>query len=233
MKVLAIIPARSGSKGLKNKNIKLLCGKPLISYTIEAAIKSKVFDEVMVSTDSRRYANIARQYGASVPFYRSKHNSGDLSSTNDVIREVLLNYKKDGVEYDAFCILQPTSPFRTKKDIVNAYKVFRDKAKVAVVSVTESDHPIQWYNSLNSDLSLNGFVSKKDVGRRRQDCKKFYRINGAIYFVYSKEFLKNDNYYRNGSYAYIMKSIYSIDIDSINDFNYAEYLLKTKALYTN
>ena len=122
MRNIAIIPARSGSKGLKDKNIIELNGKPLMAYTIEAALKSKCFDTVMVSTDSRKYAKIAEEYGAEVPFLRSKENSSDGSSPWDVMEEVLNEYKKLGKEFDTFCLLQPTSPLRDEKDIKKAYK---------------------------------------------------------------------------------------------------------------
>lgn len=227
-KIIAIIPARSGSKGLKNKNIKLLNKKPLIAYTIEAALKSKLFNEVFVSTDSKKYAKIAKKYGASVPFLRSKLNSKDSSKTVDVVKETLERYKQSGLEFDAFCILQPTSPLRTIKDIKNAYKIFINKSTVATVSVTESDHPISYYNIMKSNNSLDGFISKKIINNRRQDFKKYYRVNGAIYFMYTKEYYINSNFYRKGSYAYIMNKNNSIDIDDIFDFKMAEALIKIK-----
>ena len=120
MRNIAIIPARSGSKGIKDKNIKLLNGKPLLAYSIEAAIKSKCFDTVFVSTDSIKYAEIAKQYGAEVPFLRSKKNSKDKSSAWDAVYETLLNYKNMGMNFDSFMYLQPTSPLRTEKNIKEA-----------------------------------------------------------------------------------------------------------------
>lgn len=127
MKNLAIITARSGSKGLKNKNIKLLNGKPLIAYSIEAAQKSNLFTEIMVSTDSEEYAEIALKLGAKVPFLRSKTNSEDNSGSWDVVMEVLKNYLKAGQKYDTICLLQPTSPLRTYDDIDNGYKLLIEK----------------------------------------------------------------------------------------------------------
>lgn len=225
MRKIAIIPARSGSKGLKNKNVKLLNGKPLLAYTIEAAIKSKVFDTIMVSTDSIKYANIAKKYGAEVPFLRSKKNSSDGATTQDVILEVLDSYNKIGLSFDAFCILQPTSPLRTYKDIIGAYNLFIEKAKVAVVSVCEVDHSPLWCNTLKKNLSIDNFINKSIVNKRRQNLNNYYRVNGAIYFVYIKEYLKNSLFYRKGSFAYIMERYKSIDIDNIEDFNYVEYIM--------
>ena len=120
MKNLAIIPARSGSKGLKDKNIKMLSGKPLMAYTIEAAIESKMFCKVMVSTDSGNYAEIAREYGAEVPFLRSNELSGDKAGSWEVVLEVLQQYQTVGEIFDTVCLLQPTSPLRDSADIIQA-----------------------------------------------------------------------------------------------------------------
>ncbi|MBO6246248.1 MAG: acylneuraminate cytidylyltransferase family protein, partial [Anaerovibrio sp.] len=126
VKNIAIIPARSGSKGLKDKNIKLMNGKPLLAYSIEAAKESGMFDEIMVSTDSPKYADIAIQYGAGVPFLRSAENSSDTAGSWDMVLEVLNNYQKIGREFDTVCLLQPTSPLRLAKDISDAYKDFKE-----------------------------------------------------------------------------------------------------------
>ena len=139
MKNIAIIPARSGSKGLKDKNIRLLNGKPLLAYTIEAALKSKCYDTVMVSTDSKKYAKIAMEYGAEVPFLRGDENSKDNASPWEVVKEVLLKYKELGKEFDTFTLLQPTSPLRNAKDIKNAYAELKEKNANAVVSMCELD----------------------------------------------------------------------------------------------
>ena len=127
MKNIAIITARSGSKGLKDKNIKELNGKPLMAYTIEAALESKQFETVMVSTDSEEYAKIARKYGAEVPFLRSEKTSSDEAGSWDVILEVLENYAELGKMYDTVCLLQPTSPLRKVDDIINSYKILEEK----------------------------------------------------------------------------------------------------------
>lgn len=230
MNSIAIIPARSGSKGLRDKNIKELAGKPLISYTIAAAVESRLFDEIMVSTDSWKYAEIAKKYGAKVPFLRSRENSSDAASSWDTVKEVLDNYSKDGRIFDSFCLLQPTSPLRDSEDIRNAYKIFCEKADVAVVSVCEAEHSPLWCGQLDEEGNLDSFI-KKENNIRRQAQKKFYRLNGAIYFVKIKEFEKDINLYRKGSYAYIMDSYKSIDIDGKQDFDYAEFLLQKNILF--
>lgn len=144
MRNIAIIPARSGSKGLPDKNIKDLCGKPLMAYSIKAAIDSDIFDKVMVSTDSEEYAIIARKYGAEVPFFRSIATSSDEAATWDAVLEVLDGYERLGEEYDSFCLLQPTSPIRTSKDIKAAYKIYGRYQASAVVSMVELEHPLSW-----------------------------------------------------------------------------------------
>ena len=157
MKNIAIIPARSGSKGLKDKNIKELNGKPLLAYSIEAAKKSKLFDEIMVSTDSEKYAEIAKQYNANVPFLRSATNSGDKAGSWDVIVEVLGKYQELGKTFDTVCLLQPTSPLRTAEDIINAYNLLEEKQADAITSVCEVDHSPLWTMTLDDSLSLAKF----------------------------------------------------------------------------
>lgn len=225
MNNLAIIPARSGSKGLVDKNIKLLNNKPLMAYSIESALKSNKFDEVMVSTDSEQYAKIARKFGAEVPFLRSKKNSNDLSSSWDVVKEVLDQYRKLGKKFDTVCLLQPTSPFRDENDIVNAYEIFNNKASVSVISVCEMEHTPLWSNVLPKDGSLNRFIDRNSSGRR-QDYGTYYRLNGAIYIVAVEELYKDTFFYREGSYAYVMPIKKSVDIDSELDFMYADFLMK-------
>ena len=225
MKNIAIIPARSGSKGLKDKNIRLLNGKPLLKYSIDAAILSNVFDEIMVSTDSEHYATIAEKCGVFVPFLRSAKNSEDKSSSWDVVIEVLNYYKQNGESFDTFCLLQPTSPLRNAEDIVSAYSLFNKKQAKAVVSVCEVEHSPLWCNVLNSDCSLERFLPDSAKGQR-QNFKQYYRINGAIYIANIKQFLDDNDLYVKNSYAYIMDKKRSVDIDTIDDFEYAEYLIK-------
>ena len=226
MKNIAIIPARSGSKGLKNKNIKLLCGKPLIAHTIEAAVCSGLFEEVMVSTDSEEYAEIAKSYGASVPFLRSVKTSTDSASSWDMVDEVLANYQNLGKKFDTFCLLQPTSPLRSSADILEAYKLYKERAEFAVVSVCESEHSPLWCGHLPENQEFVGFIDQNAM-RQRQAGKKYYRLNGAIYIVNVERFKKDRFLYHDGSYAYIMPQKRSVDIDTEIDFLLAEVILKT------
>lgn len=222
---LAIIPARSGSKGLKNKNIKLLDGKPLIAYTIEAALKSEIFTDIIVSTDSKEYKDIAESYGAWVPFLRPKELSEDKTSTNDVIENVLMTLEKMGKIYNNFMILQPTSPLRDEVDIKAAFDLFINRHANSVVSMCECEHSPLLTTQLDDKKRLDGFLSDFNCSRR-QDFNKFYRLNGAIYLVNADYFIQYRDFYNNNSYAYIMDLHRSVDIDDINDFNYAEFLIK-------
>lgn len=227
MKNIAVIPARSGSKGLRDKNIKLMNGKPLLAYSIEAALQSGIFDCVHVSTDSDSYAEIGRKYGADIPFLRSDEMATDSANSWDVVLEVIKKYKDLGKAYDMVTLLQPTSPLRDKEDIISAYMEYKEKKAQAVVSVCEMEHSPLWSNVLPTDLSMKGFV-KHQANRQRQRLDKYYRINGAIYMVGVPFLEEGTDIYRQGCYAYVMDSRKSIDIDTQLDFDIAEYLIKMK-----
>lgn len=228
MKNIAIIPARSGSKGLPDKNIKNLCGKPMLAYSIEAAKNSGVIDVIHVSTDSDKYAEIARKYGADVPFLRSEKLSGDQAGTWDTVRYVLEKYRELGKEFDMVTLLQPTSPLRLAEDIQNTEKLYREKNASAVIGVCEMEHSPLWSNTLPKDGSMNGFLSKV-TNVQRQQLDTYYRINGAMYMI-NAEIIKNqDEIYGEGSYAYIMPKERSVDIDDQMDFKIAEmYMAERK-----
>ena len=224
MRNIAIIPARSGSKGLKDKNIKLLAGKPLLAYSIEAALQSKQFDEVMVSTDSHQYADIAKSYGASVPFLRSEATATDTASSWDMVDEVLNQYEDIGQSFDTFCLLQPTSPLRTGNDIIAAYELYKEKAEFAVVSVCEAEHSPLWCGHLPESHEFSGFINVESM-KQRQAAGKFYRLNGAIYIACIEKFKEDRFLYQHGSYAYIMSQDRSVDIDTEIDFRLAEVVI--------
>ena len=225
MNNIAIIPARSGSKGLPNKNIKDLAEKPLLAYSIEAALCSLQFSTVMVSTDSEEYADIAKTYGADVPFLRSEQASSDKASSWDTVLEVLDKYGSLGQTFDTFCLLQPTSPLRTSDDIIAAYKVFDENRAFSVVSMTELEHPVAWCGILGKRNSIDGFIERSS-DKQRQVLETYYRPNGAVYIVSIPEFRKDPFLFREGSFAYIMPKERSIDIDTELDFKYAEFLIQ-------
>ena len=222
MKNLAIIPARSGSKGLHDKNIKLLNGKPLLAYTIDAAIKSKQFDEILVSTDSERYAKIAESYGADVPFLRSAQTAGDKATTWDVVKEVLKSYFELGKVFDTIALLQPTSPLRGSKEIIEGYQLFEKKKANSVVAVCEVDQSPLLCNTLRDDLSMKDFIHADIYLKPRQQLPIYYRINGALYIIKVKDTCDIFSLYDEKGYAYIMPQEKSIDIDTEFDFAIAE-----------
>ncbi len=225
MNNLAIIPARSGSKGLKDKNIRELNGIPLLEYSIKAAMNSKMFSEIMVSTDSAIYKKLAEKCGAKVPFLREADTSTDTASSWDVVKEVLIKYHQEGMDFDTVTLLQPTSPLRTARDIINAYELYKEKNATAVVSVCEMEHSPLWSNVLTDTLSMDGFLDGAK-NRQRQQLDRYFRINGAIYIVDVEHLLADKNIYDTGSYAYIMPRERSVDIDTQLDFMLAETILK-------
>lgn len=229
MRNLAVILARSGSKGLKDKNIKELAGKPLLAYTVEAAIESGKYDIVHVSTDSELYADIAKKYGADVPFLRDEELAGDKSSSWDALRFVVTEYEKLGKSFDTVTLLQPTSPLRDANDIQNAFDIYESKNATAVVSVCEVDHSPLVCNTLPEDGSLYGFIDLNKVGRR-QDMKPYYRINGAIYIQKTNLLMDNTSIYSEGSYAYVMDKRHSVDIDDEVDFTIAQAIIEKEYL---
>lgn len=225
MKNIAIIPARSGSKGIKDKNIKLLNGKPLLAYTIEVAKKTNLFDEIFVSTDSIEYAEVAKKWGASVPFLRSEELATDTSSTWDVVKDTLRNYMKNDIEFDTIAILQPTSPLRKPEDIIKGYNQMEFKKANAIVSVCEVDHSPLWSNTLPEDGSLINFLNQEVLNLPRQSLPTYYRINGALYIAKTWYALNANSLYDDKCYAIVMSKESSIDIDDQIDFIMAEALI--------
>lgn len=224
MNNIAIIPARSGSKEIKDKNIQLFNGKPLMAYTIEAANKSGIFQQVIVSTDSLIYAEIAKEYGAIVPFLRSKEFATDIASPWEAVKEILKYEKSNNKDYKICALLQPTSPLRKDYHILEAFNCFIEKEANAVVSVCEVEHPIQWCFQLESDGNMNQFSNSRYRNTRRQDITTHFRENGAIYLVKSDLLMNNRDIYAEKCFGYVMKKEYSIDIDTKYDFEVAEIL---------
>lgn len=228
MSNFAFIPARSGSKGLKNKNIKEINGKPLLAYSILAAIESGKYDVIHVSTDSEEYAEIARKWGADVPFLRPAELASDTSSTGDAIKYSLEEYQKRGISFDTITALQPTSPLRTGEDIIGAFDLFEKKNANAIISVCEVEHPPMWSNILTDDGNMIHFL-ETDKDERRQDLAQYYRLNGAIYLSKMDYYLKASSLYNEKCYAYIMPKERSVDIDDAFDFFMAESIMKGMA----
>jgi CMP-N-acetylneuraminic acid synthetase len=223
-KVLAIIPARGGSKRLPRKNILPLAGKPLIAWTIEAAIHSKIFDEVMVNTDDEEIAEISKKFGASVPFIRPDELATDTSSSIDVVKDTLQWYQARDIYFTEFVLLQPTSPLRDHNAIVGAWQLYLQSGAESVISVCEVEHPIQWTFKLNTAGVMSSMFD--DNAKRSQDYESIYRLNGAVYITKSNLIRDNNEIISSKkSVAYIMDQKSSIDIDCDFDFDFAGYFL--------
>ncbi|MEG2058903.1 MAG: acylneuraminate cytidylyltransferase family protein [Lachnospiraceae bacterium] len=232
MRTIAIIPARSGSKGLVNKNIKMLAGKPMIAYTIEACIASGCFDVVHVSTDSEEYGRIAKHYGAEVPFLREENLASDSATTESVIKSVLQKYREmegGDREFSHFAIMQPTSPLRTAEDIREAFALLKEKQADSVIGICQMEHSPLWSNTLPDSHSMEGFLSQTN-NRERHEFDTYYRINGAMYLVKTDIYTDHMAMYGPRSYGYIMNKSHSVDVDDAFDFRFAEVLLATEEI---
>lgn len=226
---LAIIPARSGSKGIIDKNIREINNKPLMAYTLEACKRSGIFDDIVVSTDSVKYAEIAERFGASVPFLRPKELATDQASSNDVILQVINGLGQLGKEFDCFMLLQPTSPLRNEIHMMESADILLENDADSVVSICKSDS----HSYLTVELTEEGrlkalFSDKKQV--RRQDIPPKYRINGAIYLALTSYFMKHKSFYEGKTLPYLMSAFDSIDIDDDFQLKIAELLLIDKHL---
>lgn len=218
MSTIAIITARGGSKRIPKKNIKEFCGKPIIAYSIEASLKSKVFDEVMVSTDSEEIASIARQYHAEVPFLRSPETSNDYATTADVIAEVLDRYQKTGKQFDYFACIYPTAPFVTSNRLAEATAMLGDAD--AVISVVRYSFPPQ-----RAFVIRNQTVSYQypEYERSRsQDLEPIYHDCGQFYMCSVKAFQEYHSLILPNTKAYIMPEEEVQDIDTMSDWEIAE-----------
>lgn len=223
--VLAIIPARGGSKGLPGKNIKLLDGRPLIHYTIEAALKSEYIQKVLVTTDDEEIASISKAAGAEIPFLRPAHLAGDDAKTIDVIKHALSFYEADSqCAIKHIILLQPTSPLRNSWDIDQAYRIYIDHNADSLQSVSPVvNHPYLLRRIVNDQL--RPYKDDRD-NLLRQDVESLYQLNGAIY-IFKRELLNQKNtLVGDNNYPYVMPFERSIDIDDIYDFWLAERILK-------
>ncbi len=221
-RLLAVIPARGGSKRLPRKNVLDLAGKPLIAWTIQEALNCKYIDQVIVSTDDKEISDISKEYGADVPFFRPSELATDEAKTVDVVLHLLDELEKVGERYDYIILLQPTSPLRTAQNIDESVELLQMKNSDAVISVCESEHPPLWCNVLPDDMSMDNFLDESVKNKRSQDLPKQYRINGAIYISSVKKLKKENSFFlSNNCIAYIMKQNVSIDIDTIDDFDFA------------
>lgn len=229
-RVLAIIPARGGSKRLPKKNILPLGGNPLISWSIEAGLKSEYVDSVIVSTDCYEIADISKNYGADVPFMRPADIAGDYASTNSVILHAINTLSQTDV-FDIIVILQPTSPLRLSTDIDNALEMLELKKSDGVVSVCECEHSPLWSNVIPKDGNLGKFIDEGIQSKRSQDLPTYYRLNGAIYAFTTESLIKNQGIaFTDSVFSIEMPTLRSIDIDHELDFKLAQVILNSSYL---
>jgi CMP-N,N'-diacetyllegionaminic acid synthase len=229
-KNLAIIPARSGSKGLPGKNIRQLIDKPLIAWSIEQALASKYISDVIVSTDSEEIAEIAISYGAKVPFLRPAYLAEDHSSTSDVLIHVIEELGKQNEFFEYVFLLEPTSPLRETKDIDSAFDTLLNTPSAkSIVGVcrTEAQHP-DFCVSLNEKGFLESTNNFKVI--RRQDIKEIFYFEGSIYISEINNYLKSKSFYHDKCLAYLFPKWKSFEIDDITDFVIVEALLKSNHL---
>jgi CMP-N,N'-diacetyllegionaminic acid synthase len=224
-KILAIIPARSGSKGVPQKNIRLLNNKPLIQYTIECAKESNKFDRIVVSTDSSEIEDISVKLGVKVPFLRPSELATDYSPTIDSVIYTIDQLRKvNGESYEFIMLLQPTSPLRNVEDIINSVKLLKDDA-TSLVSVNKIDEPHPFKMKVIYNNRIFPYIHGTDSSVPRQKLQSVYALNGAIYLIKTNILIKERTLITANCIPYIMPAERSININTHEDFNYAEYLL--------
>ena len=229
--MIAIIPARGGSKGLPGKNIRNLAGKPLICHTVKAALGASSISRVIVSTDDDAIATAAIECGAEVPFKRPK----ELADAESMVMDAYL-YTVDrisensGTKIDSFVALLPTAPLRLAKDIDNAIEIFYEKDADSVISITEAEVPIEWYRKIDHEGVLMDYFSNVSAIKNRQDFNQSYIPNGAIYVFSTEKLRETRQYYMEKTYPYIMPRDRSADIDELLDFEWVEFLLQKESV---
>lgn len=221
--MIALIPARGGSKGLPGKNVRSLCGKPLIAHTIASARAAASVDRIVVSTDDPAIAEVAVAYGAEVPFLRPAELATDTAMAVDNYIYTIGRLEREwGMAIESFVVLQPTSPLRTGADIDGAVRLFEERRADSVVSYTPEAHPVRWHKYLDEDGRLVDIFEPSIANR--QEYRTSYYPNGAIY-VFRTEVIRVRKYYTDRSFAYVMPRCRSVDIDTLEDFRYAEFLM--------
>ena len=224
---LGLIPARGGSKRVPRKNLVTLAGKPLLAWTIDAALAAHRLGRLVLSTDDEEIAALGRRCGADLPFTRPPQLATDTATAHDVILHAVKTLAERGEQYDYVVVLQPTSPLRSHQDIDDAIALLLDKGADAVVSVCETDHPPEWSNTLPDDLSMQDFIRPGMRNTRSQDLPTSYRLNGAIYIYSCARLLRDEiQEMEQDTFAYIMPRLRSIDIDEEIDLEIAEALLQ-------
>lgn len=222
--LVAIIIARGGSKRIPRKNIKPFLGKPMIAYPIKAALKSKIFDEVMVSTEDEEIAKISKKLGAKIPFMRSMENAQDNIVSDQVLSEVLDCYKEMGVNIDTFCLIYPTAPFLTAERLRESYKLFKKSKCSALMPVVRYGHPIQRAVKIKGGKLYMPWP--ENYYKLSQELEPVYHDCGLFYWLKRKPFLKQRSLLLKNTYAYEMPETETQDIDNVEDWKMAEIKFK-------
>ena len=220
MKNIAIITARGGSKRIPRKNIKEFCGKPILAYSIEAALNAGVFDTVMVSTDDEEIAGIARQYGAEVPFFRSENTSNDYATTNDVLLEVLTEYEKRGTSYELACCIYPTAPFVTSDKLKGAVAQLVQSDADTLIPVVAFSYPPQRAMIVKEGRLI--FEYPQYLDSRSQDLEPHYHDVGQFYVFRTQAFRKNKKLMVGNILPLVVSELEVQDIDNQTDWEIAE-----------
>lgn len=230
-RVLAVVPARGGSKGLPGKNIRPLSGKPLIAWSIEQALDAQSIDLVVVSTDDQEIAEVASRYGACVPFLRPEHLASDAASSIDVVVHALDHLAQNGSVFDIVVLLEPTSPLRDSLDIDQAVQRMADSHASAIVSVcrAESSHPAFVFRQ-SPDGHLIPFMERPPTGLRRQEIEPMFFLDGSIYASEVQALREQRSFYHSNTIAYEVPKWKSFEIDDLEDFQIVEALANYKGL---
>lgn len=223
MRTLFLIPARGGSKGIPHKNIKEMCGKPLIYYSMDVARQLASDEDICVSTDDEQIKNVVEEAGLNVPFLRPSELATDHAGTNGVIKHALEYYKEQGISYDRTVLLQPTSPLRTADHVCEAIALYNDRLDM-VVSVKKCDNSVLLFRETEGGYLERVFDVSQGI--RRQDSLTMYEYNGAIYVINNNALNEKAISSFTKVKKYVMPDEASIDIDTSYDWDYCELLLK-------
>lgn len=233
MKILFLIVARQGSKGVPNKNIRELSGIPLLAFKAISALKSDYCSRLIISTDSETIGNLARRYNVEFPFIRPDYLATDTASSIDVVLHAMDWIEMyDNQRYDALALLEPSSPFLTYLDINNAVRLYEEKKAISILGVKETEVNTSFIAEIGEDLNMIKHYEKILAlsKLRRQDFKKEYTMNGAIYLCDWEYLKKKKSFHSEKTYAYIMPSERSIEIDNVQDLSYANYLITNRII---
>ncbi len=221
MKAIAIIPARAGSKRLPGKNIRDFKGRPIISFPIQYALQAGLFDEVMVSTEGEDIAEIAKEFGAKIPFIRSKENATDVATVSDVIYEVLEFYKSKGIQPEYVCCIYPTSVFAFPEKLSEAFNLFSASTCSSLVTVTKYVHPVQ--RALSMRNGKVEFKLPEYAKARTQDLEIMYHDTAQFYWIRTADFLKEKTIFMKDTMGFVLDIMHCQDIDLESDWKLAEY----------